>query len=383
MTDQISPLSNLPRFDEDEILAGIEDWVKTESPTYDPRLVNIMMDKVEVQMAALGAKISRVPGVDGYGDVVMATVPGRTDGPGILVLGHLDTVHPEGTLKDLNPWRREGDRVYGPGVYDMKGGFYLAYYALKQLLAIDERPGLPVTFMFIPDEEVGSPSTQQLIEETARAHAHILVPEPSADGNFVTGRYAFQRFRVCAKGLPAHAGWTLHRGRSAVREIAEQIVRIEEMSDPEHGITFSVGVIEGGKWVNVVPIHAACQILAVSKTPEGFDEVHKKITSLQPINPGIKLTVEVGPVRPLFEPNEETLSLYETAREIAREVGFDAGHCSDGGGSDGNFTGALGLATLDGLGVTGDGPHTHEEYMKVSCLVPRAKVLAGLYQRLR
>ena len=156
--------TNAPLFDEAEILAGIETWVRLESPTFAPERVNAMMDLASAELARVGAAIRRVPGTDGYGDVVIAEIAGQCAGPGNLVLGHLDTVHPEGSLAAVLPWRRDGDKVFGPGCYDMKGGLYLAYYALRQILAAGKRPYLPVTFMLISDEEVGSPSTRQLIE---------------------------------------------------------------------------------------------------------------------------------------------------------------------------------------------------------------------------
>ena len=314
--------------------------------------------------------------------MVIAEIAGQCAGPGILVLGHLDTVHPEGSLAGVLPWRRDGDKVFGPGCYDMKGGLYLAYYALRQILAAGKRPYLPVTFMLIPDEEVGSPSTRQLIEETARRHAHVLVPEPAKDGNLVTGRHAFQRFTLTAHGRPAHAGATLARGRSAIREIAEQIIRLEGMGDPDRGITLSVGVVNGGRWVNVVPLTCRAEVLVVTPSADAFDEIRARILALTPIGRDIELCVEAGPVRPLFAPTAEGLALYDQARAIAGEIGFAPGHGSYGGGSDGNFTGALGVPTLDGLGVCGDGAHTHEEHLLVSSLVPRARLLAGLFERL-
>ena len=374
--------TNAPLFDEAEILAGIETWVRLESPTFAPERVNAMMDLASAELARVGAVIRRVPGTDGYGDVVIAEIAGQCAGPGNLVLGHLDTVHPEGSLAAVLPWRRDGDKVFGPGCYDMKGGLYLAYYALRQILAAGKRPYLPVTFMLISDEEVGSPSTRQLIEETACQHAHVLVPEPAKDGNLVTGRHAFQRFTLTAHGRPAHAGATLARGRSAIREIAEQIIRLEEMGDPDRGITLSVGVVNGGRWVNVVPLTCRAEVLVVTPSADAFDEIRARILALTPIGRDIELCVDAGPVRPLFAPTAAGLALYDQARDIAGEIGFNPGHGSYGGGSDGNFTGALGVPTLDGLGVCGDGAHTHEEHLLVSSLVPRARLLAGLFERL-
>ena len=378
------PARNEPTFDADEILDGIRDWVLTESPTVHVEGVNAMMDKAEEAMARLGAAVERQPGIDGYGDIVVARVPGRREGPGVLVLGHLDTVHMVGTLASELPFRREGDRVYGPGIYDMKGGMFTAYYALRQLLRAGEAPELPVTFMFISDEEVGSPSNRARIEEVAKSHAYVLVPEPAKGetGMLVTGRFAFLRFTVTVRGKPAHAGSQLARGRSAIAEMARQIIAIEGLSDRERGVTYSVGVIAGGTFVNVVPIRCTAQVLAVAPFAAAMDEIRANMAALKAVNPDCTVEVEAGPVRPLFEPSEGTLALYDKAEAIARDIGFVPGHGQFGGGSDGNFTGALGLPTLDGLGLMGDGAHTHEEHVLYSSLVPRAKLLAGLFQTL-
>ncbi|MBN35142.1 MAG: carboxypeptidase [Rhodospirillaceae bacterium] len=376
---------NEPVFDADEILEGITDWVLTESPTVHVDGVNLMMDKAEAAMARLGAEVSREPGTDGFGDIVIGRVPGKQDGPGTLVLGHLDTVHMVGTLEDRLPLRREGDKVYGPGIYDMKGGMFTAYYALRQLLRAGEAPELPVTFMFIPDEEVGSPSTRARIEEMARAHRHVFVPEPAKGetGRLVTGRYAFLRFTVHVSGKPAHAGSQLTRGRSAIAEMARQIIVIEDFTDRDRGITYSVGTIEGGTFVNVVPIECHAQVLCVAPFAKAMDEIRDNMAGLTPFNPDCTVTVEPGVVRPLFEASDGTMALCEQAEAIAREIGFDPGHGPSGGGSDGNFTGALGIPTLDGLGLMGDGAHTHEEHVLYSSMVPRAKMLAGLFRTAR
>lgn len=375
---------NEPAFDADEMFEGLRDWVLTESPTVHVPGVNAMMDKAEAAMARLGATIERQPGTDGYGDIVIASVPGRREGPGVLVLGHLDTVHMVGSLDGPLPFRREGDRIYGPGIYDMKGGMFAATYALAQLLRAGETSELPVTFMFISDEEVGSPSTRARIEAVASRHKYVLVPEPAKGetGRLVTGRYAFLRFTVHVSGKPAHAGSQLARGRSAIAEMARQIIAIEDMTDRERGVTYSVGTIAGGTFVNVVPIACSAQVLAVAPFAEAMDEIRERMAALKAFNPDCSVTVEPGVERPLFEASEGTMRLYEQAATIAREIGFDPGHGPSGGGSDGNFTGALGLPTLDGLGLMGDGAHTHEEHVLYSSLVPRAKLLAGLFRTL-
>jgi glutamate carboxypeptidase len=378
------PNRNEPEFDAEEMFEGIRDWVLTESPTVHVEGVNAMMDKAEQALARVGAHIERQPGRDGYGDIVLGRVAGKQEGPGILVLGHLDTVHMVGTLDGALPFRREGDKVFGPGIYDMKGGMFTAWYALAQLLRAGETPELPVTFMFISDEEVGSPSTRARIEEIAKAHKYVLVPEPAKGetGRLVTGRYAFLRYTVHVSGKPAHAGSQLARGRSAIAEMARQIIAIEDMTDRERGVTYSVGTIEGGTFVNVVPIQCSAQVLCVAPFAEAMDEIRANMAALKAFNPDCSVTVEPGVVRPLFEASEGTMALYEQAETIAKEIGFNPGHGPSGGGSDGNFTGALGIPTLDGLGLMGDGAHTHEEHVLYSSMVPRARMMAGLFRTL-
>ena len=378
----ISPRPNRPEYDADEILEGIRTWVFVESPTHFPEGVNRVMELAEREMLSLGAAIERESGGEGYGDLLTARIPGESEGPGVLVLGHLDTVHMVGTLGRELPFRREGDRVYGPGIYDMKGGMYSACYALRQLLRAGSTPKLPVTFMFVPNEEVGSPTTRSRIEAEAKRHHYVLVPEPAKGGKLVTGRHAIARFRVKVRGRPSHAGSTLSRGRSAIREMAEQILVIEGMSDHEAGVTLSVGIVHGGTFVNVVPIECEAEVLAVLPTPQDIQRISAAMMALEPINPDVGVVVEAGPLRPIFAPHVKVMDLYARAEALARDIGFNPGHGSFGGGSDGNFTGALGLATLDGLGPCGDGAHTHDEYILYSSLVPRARLLAGLLETL-
>ena len=377
-----SPRPNRPEYDADEILEGIRTWVFVESPTHFPEGVNRVMDLAEREMVSLGAVVERESGGEGYGDLLTARIPGESEGPGVLVLGHLDTVHAVGTLERELPFRREGDRVYGPGIYDMKGGMYSACYALRQLLRAGSTPKLPVTFMFVPNEEVGSPTTRGRIEAEAKRNHYVLVPEPAKGGRLVTGRHAIARFRVKVRGRPSHAGSTLSRGRSAIREMAEQIIAIEGLSDHEAGVTLSVGIVHGGTFVNVVPIECEAEVLAVLPTPQDIHRISAAMMALEPINSDVGVVVEAGPLRPIFAPHTKVMDLYARAEALAKDIGFNPGHGSFGGGSDGNFTGALGLATLDGLGPCGDGAHTHDEYVLYSSLVPRTRLLADLLETL-
>ncbi|MFD0936507.1 M20/M25/M40 family metallo-hydrolase, partial [Methylobacterium trifolii] len=300
----------------------------------------------------------------------------RRDAPGILVLGHLDTVHPVGTLAAL-PWRVEDGRAYGPGILDMKGGNLLALCAIRALASAGIGTPLPVTVLFTSDEEVGSPSTRDLIEAEAARHRYVLVPEPGLpDNGVVTGRYAIARFELEATGRPSHAGVTPTEGRSAIRAMARKILAIDAMSDAD--CTFSVGIVSGGRWVNCVPTHCCGQALSMAKRQDDLDRGVARMLALSGETDGVAFRVRRGVTRPVWEPDAGTLGLYARARDVAQGLGQALPHASAGGGSDGNFTGALGIPTLDGLGALGHGYHTPEEHVLVASLPARARLFAGL-----
>ncbi len=372
-------------FDTDEILDGIIAWAGVESPTHHTVGVNAMMDLAAGSLEDLGAETHRLPGHDGFGDVVKGRLAGGEGetGSGILVLSHLDTVHEVGTLDTKLPIRRDGDQVFGPGILDMKGGARLGIEAMRALQRAGVPSKLPVTYMFTPDEEVGSPSSRARIEEEAKKHKYILVPEPLRPwGDVVTGRHAIQRFFVRTHGAPSHAGLTKAQGRSAIAKMAQLISTIEAMTDYDRGTTYSVGTVHGGTFVNVVAVQCEAQVLCVAPNDELLEEVREKVHALAGEEDGVRIEIEQSVVRPVAYPHEKTMQLYEVGRGLAEGIGLEFGHCQSGGGSDGNFTGALGLATLDGLGVGGAGAHTFGEHLLVSTLVPRCRVIAGLLETL-
>lgn len=373
-------LKQLP-FDTDTILAGLRPWVECESPTYDAQSVNRMMDLAARDLAASGARVDRIAGRMGFGDCIRASFPHPNKTPGILVMGHLDTVHPVGTLAKL-PWRRDGDKCFGPGIMDMKGGNYAAFEAMRQLQRANIATPLPVTFLFIGDEEVGSPSTREMIEAEAVKHKYILVPEPARDdGGVTTGRYAIARFNLEAIGRPSHAGALLADGCSAIRIMADMIPVIDSMTTPD--CTFSVGVVHGGQWVNCVTSSCTGQALSMAKKQSDLDQgVARMLALSKGDDHNGRFIVTRGVTRPVWEPNAKTMALYETARRISKSLGLELNHSSAGGGSDGNFTGRMDLGTLDGLGVRGAALHTLSEHIFVDSLAERGRLMAGLFTEL-
>ena len=373
-------LLNLP-FDAEAMLAGLKPWIECESPSYDASAVNRMMDLAAYDLAA-SAMVERIPGRMGFGGSLRARFPHADFGkPGILIAGHMDTVHPVGTLEVL-PFRREGEICYGPGIMDMKGGNYVSIEAIRQLSRAGLQTPLPVTILFTPDEEVGTPSTRELIEAEAARNKYVLVPEPAReDGGVVIGRYAIARFNLRTIGKPSHAGARLDEGRSAIAAMARKILEIEKMTG--EACTFSVGVVHAGQWVNCVSSLCEAQVLTMAKTQKDLDEGVARLMSLSGQSDGVEFQVTRGVTRPVWPPDQPgTMRMYELARSIAEEIGFDLTAGSAGGGSDGNFTGYMGIPTLDSLGVRGNGLHTLDEHIEVSSLVERARLMAGMLMRL-
>ncbi|MDX5382075.1 MAG: M20/M25/M40 family metallo-hydrolase [Rhodobacterales bacterium] len=377
----MNPL-DLP-FDADDMVERLRPWIECESPTYDADAVNRMMDLAAYDLTVAGAVVERIPGRMGFGGSVRARFPHPDFGkPGILIAGHMDTVHPIGTLEKL-PFKREGGICYGPGIMDMKGGNFISLEAIKALAAAGMQTPLPVTVLFTPDEEVGTPSTRDLIEAEAAKNKYVLVPEPAKqDGGAVIGRYAIARFNLRTVGRPSHAGWALAEGRSAIAAMAKKILEIEAMTTDD--CTFSVGVIHAGQWVNCVSSSCEAQALTMAKTQEDLDRGVAAMMALQGEENGVSFEVTRGVTRPVWEPDQPgTMAMFDIAKDICAELGFELTGASSGGGSDGNFTGYMGIPTLDSIGVRGKGLHTLGEHIEVSSLPERAKLTAALLMRLQ
>jgi glutamate carboxypeptidase len=369
-------------FDTNAILDGIRRWVEIETPTEAPEQVNKLATMVADGYRGLPASVERVAGRDGRGDHLVARSAWGQDQPGILVLSHLDTVHPMGFIRRL-PFHIEGDSAFGPGIYDMKGGAYLAYHAFGQICAAPERSPLGITQLYVSDEEIGSPTSRALIEAEGRKAKYVLVTEPARDGGkIVTGRKGVARFEVFIKGVPSHAGTRPEDGRSAIRELGNVIQTLEGMNDLKRGVTVNVGVVRGGTKPNVIAEEAYAEVDMRVPSIADADELVPKILGLKSRTEGVDVRVTGELNRPPYEKGNAGAALYEHAKTLAAEIGFELIDTKTGGGSDGNFT-APHTATLDGLGVDGKGAHTHYEQLYISSIEPRARLLHRLYQTLR
>ncbi len=366
---------------ERDILDGIRTWVEIESQTADKDGVNRVMDACAAGWRGAGAAVTRIPGRNGVGDHLAVNSAWGGDGPGILVLCHLDTVHPKGTIKEL-PFRIDGDRAYGPGIYDMKGGAYLAFAAYRAIATSGKTTPLPIRLLYVADEETGSTTSRTLIEEYASNAKYVLVTEPARDGGkIVIARKGVGRFVLRAKGRPSHAGARHDDGRSAILEVARHVVAIEAMTDYGRGITFNVGQISGGTAENVVSAH--CEATIDMRVPTMADATHFEVhfNALKSYDPDVAVQVTGGLNRPPYELSTGGAKLYAHAQKLAADIGFELIGVATGGGSDGNFT-AHKVATLDGLGVDGNGAHTLQEHLLISSLVPRMTLQKRLFETL-
>lgn len=360
-------------------LQPLLDWVALESPTRHVAGVNAMMDLVAAEVADCPVGVERILGRDGLGDTLILSAGPDTAAKRILVMSHLDTVHPVGTTtKDLKV-RIEDDRLYGPGIYDMKGGAWLALQAFKDVARSGEAKR-PLRFLFTPDEEIGSPTTRDLIERKSRLASHVLVTEPAREGGkIVTARKGVGRFEVTVEGRPAHSGSRHQDGRSAIKEAARQILAIEALTDYARGVTVTVALINGGTAPNVIPHHAWFTVDLRVRTVADGQEFAARLLALKAHDPDVKVKVFGGMNRPPYEKSADVAALFDQARTLAADIGFDLQDCPmTGGGSDGNFSAALGVPTLDGLGIDGDGAHTLEEYGLISSIAPRRELMRRL-----
>jgi glutamate carboxypeptidase len=369
----------------EDLLEELADWVRMESPSTDAEAVNRLIDVAEGELARAGATIERIPGRDGFADTLIArTPPGHalSDDKPVLIAGHLDTVWELGTIETM-PYHVDGKKALGPGIHDMKAGSFLAFHALRCILQQNIPTRRPITLMLTPDEEVGSPTSREWIEREGARSAYALIPEPAGHkGACVTSRKGVGRFTMRIEGKGAHSGGGFQDGVSAVVELARQIQRIHDKVDLDGGITMNCAPVWGGSRPNVVPPEAGCEIDLRVMTEADGERMQAWLLNLQPFHPACTVTVIGEMNRPPFSETPEILALYDKARAIARDIGFDLPRQFRGGGSDGNFTAALGIPTLDGLGCPGGGAHVRTEHIWWGELARRAALLAGLLETL-
>lgn len=364
-------------------LAELGEWVSIETPSADREAVARLLRLVSQSCAEAGLAVQWAGGGDGACETLIARGGPRTSAPGILVLAHLDTVHPQGTLGSALPWRIDGDRLYGPGVYDMKGSALMALAAWRRLAETGRTSRVPVTFLFSPDEEIGSPSSRAVIEREARNTLAVLVVEPARDGGkIVTSRKGVARFTIKATGRAAHSGTNFELGRSAINEIAAQIPLLNGLTDIAEGITVNVGIISGGTSPNTVAEHCRIEVDVRLQRMEQVEPVLAAIRSLTPRDPDVALDIAGGLNRPPFDHAGGSRLLFRHAREIAAGQGIKLEGVAAGGASDGNFTAAMGIPTLDGLGVDGAGAHTLDEHILLSSVVARIDLFAAFLERI-
>jgi len=363
-----------------EMIALLKRLVETESPSSDPAAVNNVGRLVAEECRCLGAQVQVVENT-GTGNHVLARwqAEGRVASPpaGILLLHHMDTVYPLGTLAKM-PFYEKEDRLFGPGVLDMKGGIVVSLTALAALRAAGQLSH-PVTALFTSDEEIGSETSRALIENLARQAGLVLVLESGLlDGGLKTWRKGVGDFIVRVRGRAAHAGGAHADGRNAIAELARQVIAIQKMTDYEKGTTLNVGLIKGGTASNVVPDEAEAVVDFRVLVPEETARVEAAMRALRPVYPDTSIEISGGLNRPPFPNDERMQATFARAQQIAAAIGLQLKAGGSGGGSDGNFVAPLGIPLLDGLGTVGEGLHSEREYIFTSSLPERARLLAEL-----
>jgi glutamate carboxypeptidase len=372
----------MPRTDlgsSERLLGELRGWVEAETPTTDAAAVNRLLDRCAAELGAVGGALERLAGRDGYGDTLICRTPGQ--GAPIVVAGHLDTVWDHGTLAGPMPYRVDGSKAFGPGIYDMKAGSFMAFHSVREILRQKIPTKRPIILLLTPDEEVGSPTSRAPIEAAARGARAVLIPEPAgAGGSAVTARKGVGRFDIRVEGVSAHAGGNWSEGRSAVVALAGIILKIHGMTDLAAGITTNVAPIYGGTRPNVIPPEAGCEVDLRVPTIALGEKMEAAILGMAGEHDGIRVTVTGGMNRPPFAETPEIRALYDQAKALAATHGYALPTQHRGGGSDGNFTAALGVPTLDGLGCTGAGAHAPHEHILWQDLAPRCATLCALLE---
>ena len=365
---------------QDEMLAMLQRMVEIESPSDDKVAVDRMGAFLAQEFEPLGGKVTFFPQKEA-GNHLKAEFPGAPGKP-VLLLGHFDTVWSMGTLAKM-PFRLEGGRAFGPGVYDMKAGIAMMIFALRALQASGSQHR-PITVVLDTDEEVGSTTGRPVVEATAKDCEAVLVLEPSQGpkGHLKTSRKGVGDITIRVHGRASHSGVDFEKGRSAIVELARQLLEIVKFTDLSRGITVNPGVIQGGTRGNVIAAEAWAEIdLRIARAVDAAT-LEQKFAALKPFDTDCSIEITGGMNRPPMERTEGTIRLFRIAQEIGGGIGLALDESSTGGGSDGNFTSALGVPTLDGLGALGEGAHASHESVVIEELPLRTAVLAGLLQTL-
>jgi glutamate carboxypeptidase len=355
--------------------------VETESPSHDKLAVDRVGAIVAEEALKLGAQVEIVPNKE-TGDHVLARFesPSPTGkgarGEGILILCHMDTVFPLGTIQKT-PYREDGEKIFGPGTLDMKAGIVIAFAAIEE--ALKSGVTRPITLLCTSDEEIGSHTSRELIESLAKESALVLVMEGALmDGSLKTWRKGVGEFWVKTKGRAAHAGGAHQDGRNAIEEMAHQVIVIQKMTDYSKQTTLNVGVIHGGTVSNVVPEEAVVQVDVRVMEPGEWERLESEMEKLKPVLDGTSIEVTGGLNRPPMPFDEKMKATFEKAKSIATRVGMNLTAGGTGGASDGNFVAPLGIPLLDGMGAVGEGYHSEREYIFADSLEQKAKLIALL-----
>jgi glutamate carboxypeptidase len=379
-TSKISHYLHLCRQEQTGMLSLIQRLVEIESPSDNKAAVDSLGKLLAQEFHSQGGKVKVHP-ASGYGDHLQIDFPGSSGGKPVMLLGHFDTVWPLGTLAKM-PFRVQAGRAFGPGVLDMKAAIAMMIYALRAMRETHARHR-PVTIFLDTDEEVGSSSSRPITEALAHDCEAVLVLEPGQgpQGFLKTSRKGVGLFTLHVQGRASHAGVDFEKGQSAIVELARQVIEVTKFVDLSHGITVNPGVIQGGTRSNVVAAEAWAEIdIRVARMADTAG-LEQKFFGLRAVNPECKLEVIGGLNRPPMERTPGNLRLFHLAQEVARELGMDVQESTTGGGSDGNFTSALGIPTLDGLGAVGEGAHAAHESIVLEELPKRTALLAGLIER--
>ena len=360
-----------------EMSALLRALVEIESPSTDARAVAVLAERVARELGASGVAVERLV-VDGAGPVLRGRSP--APGPAIMLLGHLDTVWPVGTL-EARPVRIEGDRLFGPGAFDMKAGLVVIVYALRALVA---RGALPALTVFLtPLEEIDCYPYQQRMEDEMRASSAVLGFEPAWPGGAVkTERKGSGSFVLKARGRAAHAGADFEKGANAIVELSRALLEAHALTDPARSVTVNVGVVRGGIRPNVVPDSAEAEIDFRVRTVEDGRQIETAVRAITPVDTRVTLHAEGGMHYPPLERTPEVAAVYEAARSVAAAMGVSLDEASTGGASEASFAAALGRPTLDGLGADGDGAHAEHEHVLLPSIPERVALAAGLIARL-